>query len=263
MVKIQVKKAVGYARVSSESQTDNTSIDLQIQKIKEYCKLYDISLDKIFIDEAQSGKTDNRKAYKEMLDYVGENGTNAVIVYKADRTHRKLKNLLIMIDELEQQEVAYISITENFDTSTPQGMLFLQMIGGFAEFERKIINERTQSGRIEKAKSKRFAGGKIPYGYKLVNGDHLEVVPEEAAIVNEIFKKRVDGNSLGRIARELNNTGITNKQGRSWTKQSIDYILKNETYAGVYKYDGDKEKNDITFKIDKVVSRQLFNKVNS
>lgn len=77
---------------------------------------------------------------------------NAVVVLKADRIHRKLLNLLVMIENvLNPLGFAFKSITENFDTSTSQGMMFLQMIGTFGEFERKTINERTKSGRIKTA----------------------------------------------------------------------------------------------------------------
>ncbi|WP_212957964.1 recombinase family protein [Paenibacillus albilobatus] len=67
-------------------------------------------------------------------------------------------------------------LSQRMDTSTPQGMIFLQMIGGFAEFERKIINERTKSGRIATARKNQYAGGGVPYGYQLLNG---KVVKDE------------------------------------------------------------------------------------
>jgi DNA invertase Pin-like site-specific DNA recombinase len=264
MVKIKVQNAVGYVRVSSDIQIDNTSIEMQIEKIKDYCKLYNIELKKVFIDEGQSGSNIDRKGYNEMIEYISnqENDINALIVYKADRLHRKLKNLLEMIEQMEALQIAFISITENFDTSTSQGMLFLQMIGSFSEFERKIINERTKGGRVKKASSEKFAGGRVPYGYKLINGDTLEIDPEEAKFVKQIFEMRKDGMSLSRIAKEINESGSRTKNGKEWNKQAIDYVLKNETYTGSYTYDGEREKNSISFKIPKIVSKQLYNKVN-
>jgi site-specific DNA recombinase len=265
MVKINVKRAVGYVRVSSDMQIDNTSIEMQIEKIKDYCKLYNIELANVFVDEGLSGSNTDRKGYNEMIEYISnqENSINALIVYKADRLHRKLKNLLEMIEQLEALQIAFVSITENFDTSTSQGMLFLQMIGSFSEFERKIINERTKGGRVSKASNEKFAGGRVPYGYKLIDSDSLEVEPEEAKFVKQIFEMRKEGMSLSRIAKEINAAGSTTKNGNEWNKQAIDYILKNETYTGNYTYDGEQEKNSISFKIPKIISKQLFNKINN
>ena len=138
------KRAVGYCRISTLMQVDNTSLKDQEDKIRMYAKLHDIVIDKMFID--------------------------MIIVYKNDRIHRSLYNLLAMIYELQNYEVALVSVTEMFDTSTPQGMLFLQMLGSFAEFERAVINERTRNGRIARLNENKWVGGKPSFGYK-VNKD--------------------------------------------------------------------------------------------
>jgi site-specific DNA recombinase len=265
MVKaITNKKVVGYVRVSSEIQVDNTSIANQIQKLKEYAKLYDYELTKVFTDNARTGSiVEHRQAYNEMMEYIKNpnNGIGVVICFKCDRIHRKLKNLLTMIEELELLNIGFVSITENFDTSTSQGMLFLQMIGSFAEFERRTINERTKSGRIRKALDGRFAGGGIAFSYSLKD-DRFEINEDEAKIVVQIFKDKASGDSLQRIADTLNNKGIKNSRVTSWHRQGIDYILKNPTYTGEFKYNGMTENNNICYKIPKIISKQLFGKVN-
>lgn len=265
MTQTAIKKAVGYARVSSASQIDNTSIAFQMDKINLYCKLHNIQLENIFIDEGLSGSnTENRDSYNKMVDYIfnPDNEINAIVVLKADRVHRKLKNLLIMIEELEYRDIAFISITEQFDTSTSHGMLILQMMGSFSEFERKLINERTYSGRLKKASYDKYPGGRVPYGYFLFNGDSLHIQPEESKIVKKIFLLRKDGYSLKRIADLLNKENVHPKYSAEWTKQSVDYILKNEVYTGIYKYNGCKEKNSVSFKVPKIISKVLFNKIN-
>ena len=96
-----------------------------------------------------------------------------IIVYKNDRIHRSLYNLLAMIYELQNYEVALVSVTEMFDTSTPQGMLFLQMLGSFAEFERAVINERTRNGRIARLNENKWA----------VSYTHLDVYKRQFQIL--------------------------------------------------------------------------------
>ena len=260
-------RVVGYARVSTDTQTDNTSIEVQVEKINEFCKLYDYDLVKVFIDNGKTGSSvEEREEYQEMMEYVSDksNKVNAVVVLKADRIHRKLLNLLLMIENiLNPLEIAFKSITENFDTSTSQGMMFLQMIGTFAEFERKTINERTRGGRIKTASDGEYAGGSPAFGYRVADGE-LVIDIHRASIVKKIFKFYSEGMSMGEIAEKLNRTKIPTKTGKGkWTKQHISYILGNRTYLGIYCYDGKLEKNGIMNKgqVPAVISKQLWNKV--
>lgn len=245
------KRAVGYCRISTLMQVDNTSLKDQEDKIRMYCKLHDIEVDKIFIDKAVSGKSKDRPEYYEMMNYVKENDIDMIVVYKNDRIHRSLYNLLAMIYELQEYNAALVSVTEMFDTSTPQGMLFLQMLGSFAEFERAIINERTRNGRIARLKESKWVGGKPALGYKVNEKGEFEVEEEEAKIVKDIFKLRSKGISLSKIG---------DKYG--FSKQKVDYILKNKNYIGVFEYRGKKEKNNINVYIEPIVSKYIWKRVN-
>ena len=233
------KRAVGYCRISTLMQVDNTSLKDQEDKIRMYAKLHDIVIDEMFIDKAVSGKSTDRPEYDKMMDYVKENNIDMIIVYKNDRIHRSLYNLLAMIYELQNYEVALVSVTEMFDTSTPQGMLFLQMLGSFAEFERAVINERTRNGRIARLNENKWVGGKPAFGYKVNKHGKFEIDEEEAIIVKDIFKLRSKGISLAKIGAKY-----------GFSKQKVDYILKNKNYIGVFEYNGKKEKNDIVIEID-------------
>ncbi len=245
------KRAVGYCRISTLMQVDNTSLKDQEDKIKMYCKLHDIAIDKMFIDKAVSGKSTDRPEYDKMINYVKENDIEMIVVYKNDRIHRSLYNLLAMIYELQEYEVALVSVTELFDTSNPQGMLFLQMLGSFAEFERAIINERTRNGRIARLNENKWVGGKPSLGYKVNKNGEFEVDEKEAQIVKDIFKLRSKGISLAKIGTKY-----------GFSKQKVDYILKNKNYIGVFEYHGKKEKNEITLEVEAIVSKYLWNKVN-
>ena len=251
------KNVVAYVRVSSQSQIENTSIETQIEKIELHCKLHDINIVKIFKDEGISAKDIDRPSYNEMLDYILDknNNVNSIVVYKSDRLHRSLKNLLIAIEDIFiPNDISFISITEQFDTSNAQGMLFLQMLGSFAEFERKIINERTKSGRLSKGKAELYVGGRVPFGYNLIDSDTLTLNYSEADIIKDIFKMRTKGISIGKIAL---------KHNMSKSKSKIHYILNNKIYMGVYNYNGKKEKNKISFKVPPIVSNYIWTKANS
>nr|WP_317333972.1 recombinase family protein [uncultured Romboutsia sp.] len=245
------KRAVGYCRISTLMQVDNTSLKDQEEKIRMYAKLHDIVIDEMFIDKAVSGKSTDRPEYDKMMDYIKENNIDIIIVYKNDRIHRSLYNLLAMIYELQKYDVALVSVTEMFDTSTPQGMLFLQMLGSFAEFERAIINERTRNGRIARLNENKWVGGKPALGYKVNKDGKFEVDEKEAKVVKDIFKMRSKGLSLAKIGAKY-----------GFSKQKVDYILRNKNYIGVFEYRGKKEKNDIFLYIDPIVSKYMWRKVN-
>ena len=246
------KKVVIYLRVSTTNQLDNTSIEHQREKINLYCKFHDIEIIKEFKDEAQSGKSKDREQYKEMINFVLDksNKINAIMCYKSDRIHRKLRNLIDMIEDLQENKIEFISVTEQFDTSTPQGMLFLQMLGSFAEFERKIIAERTRSGRISNGKNELHPGGRVPYGYKLKDGK-LVIVKEQADMIKKIFNMRSKGNKLIEISKDV-----------GMSKQRISKILKNKIYVGEFNYNGKVENNNIKLQVEGIISKYIFNKIN-
>lgn len=262
------KKVVGYIRVSSESQVENTSISDQENRIRLYCELHNFELVHIYSDEGKSGSnTDLREEYQKMLEFTinPNNGITAIIVNKIDRIHRSGKNLLIMVeDQLEPNGIAFVSITEQFDTSTPMGKLFLAMLGSFAEFERATINARTKGGRIAKAKKNGYAGGSIAFGYILVDKEKftLEVHPQNSKVVKTIFIARLKGDSMETIAKYLNISNILH-DGKLWNKQAISYILNNRIYCGNYQYNGKKEKNGIDYFVPMIIDGNLWDQVHA
>lgn len=247
------KRVVTYLRISTANQIDNTSIETQREKIELYCKLNDYEIVKEFKDEGISAKNDlTRENYIKLMKFISdkENNINEIVVYKSDRIHRSLENLLKMISYIQKINIDFVSITEQFDTSTAQGMLFLQMLGSFSEFERKLIAERTKSGRIANHKKELSSGGRPPFGYKMED-KKLVINEEEAEIVKEIFKLRNKGKTLEFIG---------NKFGMS--KQRIHGIIKNQTYTGKYTYNGKVEKNNFVLDVEPIVSRYTYNKAN-
>lgn len=247
------KRVATYLRISTANQIDNTSIETQREKIQLYCKLNDIEIVKEFKDEAISAKHEHtREDYQRLIKFIAdkENKIDAIMVYKSDRIHRSLRNLMNMIWYMQGLGIDFISITEQFDTSTAQGMLFLQMLGSFSEFERKLIAERTKSGRIANNKKQLSSGGRAPFGYRMKD-KKLVIHEEEAEIVKEIFKLRNKGKTLEFIG---------NKFGMS--KQRIHGIIRNQTYTGKYTYNGKIENNNLFLDVEPIVSRYTYNKAN-
>ncbi|PFW00303.1 recombinase family protein [Priestia megaterium] len=262
-----MKKVVGYVRVSSDSQIENTSIEEQVKRIAAYCISQEWELIEIFKDEGFSGSNTNRPGYKKMMEYLSNHKEEleSVVVLKMDRAHRNQLNLLQFIKvELAELNMDFVSITESFDTSTMIGRMMLGILSTFGEFEREVINERTKSGRLSTALKNEYAGGQVPYGYVVENGA-VKINKEQAAIVKHVFDEFIEGRTCYRIAKKLNEEGIKTKSNKNWTPTTIRRMLDTESYTGFNSYNGSKEQNAIRQKdvFPKIISRQKWNKIHA
>jgi site-specific DNA recombinase len=245
----QTKRAIFYARVSSEGQVDNTSIDTQVERGKAYAISQGFSLDRIFIDGGESGKSTDRTHFQEMVSYIRENPVDVLLTFKLDRLSRNLKDILVFIDDnLNPKGIALQSVTENFNTQSAEGRLFLQMLGSFAEFERKRIGERCMGGKKATAKKGGWNGGHIPYGYQKIEGSQYDFdFSDDAQIVEQIFKLYSQG---------IGYQKIKNITGCSLSIPAIANIINNPFYAGKIRFSGIVEQNNHIG----IVSERLFNK---
>ena len=159
-------KAITYYRVSSDSQRDNTSLENQKKQVQRYADVKDICIVAEFKDVASGGNVD-RDGLQNALKYIQEydKDIDVFMVYKYDRAHRNLKETLIFVDELKELDIAYISVSQDIDTTTPQGRLFFQMVCSFAEFEKEVIRERCREGRKAKLDKGETPGGRPALGY--------------------------------------------------------------------------------------------------
>lgn len=219
---------VGYARVSTENQLENYSIEEQTDRLKAYCAAKGWSLRKLYVDGGFSGGNTNRPALQQMLTAIRQGGVDAVVVYKLDRLSRSQKDTLTLIeDELIAHGTDFVSINENFDTSTPLGRAMIGILSVFAQLEKDQITERFTMGRIGRSKAGYYHGGSHPptgYDYK----DGLLVVNEyEAMQIREIFSRFISGKSINSISRYLSGRYTT-----KWTPAKVLAVLKNTVYIG-------------------------------
>lgn len=218
----------GYARVSTENQIENYSIEEQTSRLEAYCTAKGWTLLHIYVDGGYSGGNTDRPALKQMLLAVRENKVDAVVVYKLDRLSRSQKDTLTLIeDEFLAHGTDFVSINENFDTSTPFGRAMIGILSVFAQLEKDQITERFTMGRIGRGKSGYFhGGGNSPTGYDYVDG--LLVINEyEALQVQEIYKAFLGGKSINAIQRSLSAKYIT-----KWSAAKVRNVLTNSLYIG-------------------------------
>jgi DNA invertase Pin-like site-specific DNA recombinase len=140
-----MKNVYGYVRVSSRSQ----NYDLQVESIKAFCKMRDYNLVKIFGDR-QTGKNMDRVEFQKMVSTLIEFGNpqsiETLVVTKLDRVGRSVSDLVKFVKELSENKINIVTTLETVDTTTSQGMLFFHLMSALAEYERELINERTDAG---------------------------------------------------------------------------------------------------------------------
>ena len=195
-----------------------------------------LKLYKVYSDSGFSGASLERPALKEMLNDIIDGKIDCVLTYKIDRLTRSPKDFYTLIELFDKHGVAFISVTENFDTSSPSGRLLRNIMLTFAQFEREMTAERTRDKMKARAEKGMWNGGIVPYGYKNVD-KKLVINEKEAECVREIFKTFIETQSLAETRRQINQKYQT-RAGKKFSKGSIDNILRNPIYYGEISYKG-------------------------
>ena len=131
-----------YARVSTSDQTTDT----QLIPLREYCNRNGYEVVGEYLDDGYSGRDDKRPEFERMLSDMRAGNFDTVICYKLDRIGRSLKHLLNLFEEFQNKKIGFISLSQNIDTNTPEGRMFLKMLMVLAEYERELIVARTIEG---------------------------------------------------------------------------------------------------------------------
>ena len=229
-----------YTRVSTTEQAEEGySIREQEARLRSYCSAKGWTIAGIYSDPGFSGSNTDRPALKDLVADVREKKIEAVLVYKLDRLSRSQKDTLELIEDVFLKNgVNFISISENFDTSTPFGMAIIGILAVFSQLERQQIKERTSIGKKARAQEGLWKGGTTPAGYEYITKDkRLVVVPFEAEQVREIFRLYNAGTPIRSIERIFSEKGYS-WRGSSWTAKTIRNALGNVIYIGKIKHSG-------------------------
>jgi DNA invertase Pin-like site-specific DNA recombinase len=225
-------KALGYIRVSTADQS--TSLEVQTQKIQDYCKFRGIELTHIYTDEDVSGGKPfyQRAGGAEANNTLVNTDVKTIICVKPDRLFRSVKDALITVDDWSHEKVSLHIIDlggNSIDTQTALGRTFFIQAITMAEFERNIAGERTKAVLKHKKDSGKAYCGAI-YGFNNVDGK-LIVNEKEIAVVSAIFNKRTDSKySFGEIADYLNDMNVPSKTGKIFYASTIKAIIDNPIY---------------------------------
>ena len=245
-----------YTRKSSEEGLSQQFNSLQAQR--EACEAFVRSQvgegwmpsAKRYDDGGYSGATMNRPALERLLADVAAKRIDTVLVYKVDRLSRSLADFARIIEALEKRGVAFVSITQSFNTTSSMGRLTLNVLLSFAQFEREVTSERIRD-KIAASKAKgMWMGGAVPLGYDVpIDADRaLAVNAEEAPTVRAIFSWFLQLGNLYALQKKLDGEGVRSKRwtstrgrvigGSDFSRGALRHLLGNRTYLGEIAHKG-------------------------
>lgn len=225
-----------YVRVSTQEQAlEGYSIDAQKERLSSYCKAKGWTLSAEYVDGGFSGSNLDRPQMQRMISDISKGLFDCVLVYKLDRLSRSQKDTLYLIEDVFlQNNIAFVSLNENFDTSTPFGRAMVGILSVFAQLEREQIKERTRMGleeRIKKGHHHSYA----PFGYRLTENG-LVIEPAEAEVIHKIFEMLRDNYSFQQIKDHIVKCFPEYPSFSTSKSNKISQIAHNITYGGYVKF---------------------------
>jgi site-specific DNA recombinase len=241
---IKRKRCAIYCRVSSDERLDQSfnSIDAQREAGIAYvasqkAEGWELVQD-FYEDPGFSGGNMNRPGLKRLITDIQLGRIDIVVVYKIDRLSRSLADFAKMVEVFDAHGVSFSSVTQQINSATSMGRLMLNVLLSFAQFEREVTGERIRDKIAASKRKGMWMGGSVPLGYRVDNRT-LQIEPQEAELVQQIFAQFIAEKSTTKIVRELSDRGIQTKRRKAFCKQSIYKILHNRTYIGEISHKGE------------------------
>ena len=236
-----------YTRKSSEEGLEQSFNSLDAQR--EACHAFIVSqrhegwrpLPALYDDGGYSGGNIDRPALKRLLDDIEAGKIDTIVVYKVDRLTRSLADFAKIVEALDARGVSFVSVTQQFNTTSSMGRLTLNVLLSFAQFEREVTGERIRDKIAASKRKGMWMGGTIPLGYDLKDRK-LVVNPEEAKVVQDLFNLYLETGCVSALKTRLDQKGIQSKVrisaagnrsgGTSYARGALYQILKSRIYLG-------------------------------
>jgi site-specific DNA recombinase len=240
-----------YTRVSTEHGLDQefNSLDAQYEAASAYIKSQAHAgwtlIRSRYDDGGYSGGSTDRPDLQRLLDDIRARKVDVIVVYKVDRLTRSLADFAKLVELFDSHGVSFVSVTQQFNTTTSMGRLTLNVLLSFAQFEREVTSERIRDKIAASKRKGLWVGGNLPLGYEMKDGK-IAVVEEEAELVRSIFQRYLELGSVNELLRDLKERDIRTKSrllstgatrgGISFGRGALYYVLSNHFYIGEVKY---------------------------
>jgi site-specific DNA recombinase len=240
-----------YTRVSTEHGLDQefNSLDAQYEAASAYIKSQAHAgwtlIRSRYDDGGYSGGSTDRPDLQKLLNDIRARKIDVIVVYKVDRLTRSLADFAKLVDLFDAHGVSFVSVTQQFNTTTSMGRLTLNVLLSFAQFEREVTSERIRDKIAASKRKGLWVGGNLPLGYEMRDGK-IAIVEEEAELVRSIFRRYLELGGVNELLRDLRDRNIRTKSrllstgvtrgGIPFGRGSLYYLLSNRFYIGEVKY---------------------------
>jgi DNA invertase Pin-like site-specific DNA recombinase len=240
-----------YTRVSTEHGLDQefNSLDAQYDAASAYIKSQAHAgwtlIRSRYDDGGYSGGSTDRPDLQRLLDDIRARKLDVIVVYKVDRLTRSLADFAKLVELFDAHGVSFVSVTQQFNTTTSMGRLTLNVLLSFAQFEREVTSERIRDKIAASKRKGLWVGGPLPLGYHMKE-NKITVVEDEAERIRLIFRRYLELGGVNALVRDLRERNIRTKSrllatgatrgGVAFGRGSLFYLLRNRFYIGEVKY---------------------------
>jgi site-specific DNA recombinase len=248
---IKLIRCAIYTRVSTEHGLDQefNSLDAQYEAASAYIKSQAHAgwtlIRSRYDDGGYSGGSTDRPDLQRLLEDIRARKIDVIVVYKVDRLTRSLADFAKLVELFDAHGVSFVSVTQQFNTTTSTGRLTLNVLLSFAQFEREVTSERIRDKIAASKRKGLWVGGNLPLGYEMKDGK-IAIVEEEAELVRSIYRRYLELGSVNELLRDLKernirtksrllSTGVT-RGGIPFGRGALYYVLSNHFYIGEVKY---------------------------
>jgi DNA invertase Pin-like site-specific DNA recombinase len=244
-----------YTRVSTDQGLDQdfNSLDAQYEASSAFIRSQAHAgwtlIGSRYDDGGYSGGSTDRPNLQRLLDDVRARKIDVIVVYKVDRLTRSLADFAKLVELFDAYDVSFVSVTQQFNTTTSMGRLTLNVLLSFAQFEREVTSERIRDKIAASKRRGLWMGGPLPLGYELKDGK-LVVIEEEAERVRLIFRRYLEVTGINELVRDLRaknictrarTLGTTGKTrgGIPFGRGALSHLLRNRFFVGEVSYKGE------------------------
>lgn len=248
-------RAVIYARFSCDKQREE-SIDGQIRKCMAFARNKGFTVVKNYVDQAISARTDDRPQSQRMINDARGHGFDVVIVWKVDRFSRSRYDALKYKAILKKNGVRLVSATEAISDG-PEGILLESVLDGLAEYYSVDLSEKVARGMTENVLNGKSNGGSPTFGFATKDGK-IVIDEHDAHVVRELFRLYTTTSVTSHgLVKVLEERGLTRKNGKPLCSGTINHILRNERYCGIFKF---REIVNKTTGYPRIIDDETFNR---
>jgi site-specific DNA recombinase len=240
-----------YTRVSTDHGLDQefNSLDAQYEAASAYIKSQAHAgwtlIRSRYDDGGYSGGSTDRPDLQRLLDDIRARKLDVIVVYKVDRLTRSLADFAKLVELFDAHGVSFVSVTQQFNTTTSMGRLTLNVLLSFAQFEREVTSERIRDKIAASKRKGLWVGGPLPLGYQMKDGK-IGVIEDEAERVRSIYQRYLELGGVNALVRDLQERNLRSKSrllatgatrgGVLFGRGSLFYLLRNRFYIGEVKY---------------------------